>query len=125
MFKGKPGLKYEFPPLQYIAIPQLFLAIIGSSPEAPSQLDTALEALGNAARTYRERFARPAVLVIDDAERLQRDGAEMEALLDAAGHWADEGVLRAVFISSDDAFVRWISGEKASFSQGLSPPPRV
>jgi hypothetical protein len=120
MFNGKPGLKYKFPPLHY-AISPLFLAIIGLSPEAPVQLDTALEALGNAARTYRQRFARPAVLVIDDAERLQRDGAEMEALLDAAGHWADEGVLRAVFISSDDAFVRWISGEKSSCLASFSP----
>eukprot|EP00884_Botryococcus_braunii_P020392 jgi/Botrbrau1/7036/Bobra.0165s0059.1 len=83
---------------------------VGSQSDAPSQLDTAMDALASAAREYWRRYARPAVLVIDDAERLQEDPSQLQILMDVVDHWADEGIIRAVFVSSDDAFIHWLCG---------------
>ena len=79
-----------------------------SSREAKSQLDITLEALAHAATRFRKHTARPAVLVIDEASRL-RSQDFWEDMLETATQWANEGIIRTVFVSSDDALIQSIS----------------
>ena len=91
-----------------------------SSREAKSQLDNTLEALSQAATRFRRESGRPAVLVIDDASRLGREDF-WEDLLETATQWANEGIIRTVFVSSDDALIQSISSRCPLFP--LSPFP--
>lgn len=84
-------------------------AVAGGPPEPPSELDTAIEAFETAARQYFQQYDRPAVLVIDNAEKLAREGPPLQ-LMDHVAQWADQAIARVIFISSDDAFIRWLSG---------------
>ncbi|KAK9844498.1 hypothetical protein WJX74_003264 [Apatococcus lobatus] len=79
-----------------------------SSREAKSQLDNTLEALTHAATRFQSKTGRPAVLVIDDASRLGREDF-WEDMLETATQWANEGIIRTVFVSSDDALIQSIS----------------
>ena len=56
---------------------------------------------------------RPPVLVIDNAERLCASGAVFGEVLFAAQQWADRGLVRVIFVSSDDAVVTCLLGAPA------------
>ncbi|CAL8471350.1 g10892 [Coccomyxa elongata] len=83
----------------------------GGEHERSSRLGTCLSALEDAARAFRAARRRPAVLVIDNAERLAAKEAIMRNVLFAAQQWADRGLVRVVFVSSDDTLVTHLLGQ--------------
>lgn len=85
-------------------------AAAGVEQERSSRLGACLSALEDAARAYRAARRRPAVLVIDNAERLAAKEAVMRDVLFAAQQWADRGLVRVVFVSSDDALISHLLG---------------
>lgn len=82
----------------------------GGEHERSSRLGTCLSALEDAARAFRAARRRPAVLVIDNAERLAAKEVIMRNVLFAAQQWADRGLVRVVFVSSDDTVVTHLLG---------------
>ncbi len=50
------------------------------------------------------------MLVIDNAERLAAKESVMRDMLFAAQQWADRGLVRVVFVSSDDALITRLLG---------------
>ena len=53
------------------------------------------------------------MLVIDNAERLAESEPVLHEVLFAAQQWADRGLVRAVFVSSDDALITRLLGAPA------------
>ncbi|EIE19695.1 hypothetical protein COCSUDRAFT_44528 [Coccomyxa subellipsoidea C-169] len=83
----------------------------GPEQERTSKLSSCLSALETAARAFRAARRRPAVLVIDNAERLAAKESVMRDMLFAAQQWADRGLVRVVFVSSDDALITRLLGQ--------------
>jgi hypothetical protein len=78
-------------------------------------------AIENAAPSFRKKYGRPAVLIIDSAERLAKHSPAFLAELQAyAKDDTDEGNLRMVFVSSDGSVLAQLNNESAS-SRGLDP----
>lgn len=88
----------------------LSLRVAGPEQERTSKLGSCLSALENAARSFRAARRRPAVLVIDNAERLAAKESVIRDMLFAAQQWADRGLVKVVFMSSDDALITRLLG---------------
>lgn len=86
------------------------MSMTGVEQERTSKLIACFSALEDAARSYRAVTNRPAVLVIDHAERLATKEHVMRDVLFAAQQWADRGLLRLVFVSSDDSLIMQLLG---------------
>ncbi len=86
------------------------IPVAGVEQGRSSRLSACLSALEDAARACRAAQRRPAVLVIDNAERLAAKEAVMRDVLFAAQQWADQGLVRVVFVSSDDTLITHLLG---------------
>ena len=89
-------------------------------------LRRAADALGHAAKSYKQKSGRPFILVIDSVERLSGDksseeGAALTALVEYAKHWAEEGSLTTVFITSDRKTVNALMGGNAVAVRSSNP----
>jgi hypothetical protein len=82
-------------------------------------------AITQAAFKFRRKHKRPAVLIIDAAERLaKKNPAFFEELQDFAKDRTDEGILRVVFVSSDGSVLEQLQSRSAK-SRMLKPPFEV
>ncbi|CAK0785858.1 hypothetical protein CVIRNUC_009070 [Coccomyxa viridis] len=83
------------------------------------QLANALQVIEQAAaREYKRRRRRPAALIIDNAEQLGQAQNVMRDLLFTAQQCADRGLLKVIFVSSDDAFISHMLGQSRCSKAG-------
>jgi hypothetical protein len=78
-----------------------------------------------AAMMFRKKYGRPAILIIDSAERIAKKNPEFLAeLQDFAKDRTDEGNLRVVFVSSDGSVLQQLKSRSA-WSRAFKPPYEV
>ncbi|CAL5228312.1 g11418 [Coccomyxa viridis] len=79
--------------------------------EKTTKLGSTLSALQAAASDFKRYKKRPAALIIDNADQLSRSEDILRHILFTAQQCADRGLLKFVFVSSDDAFIAHMLGQ--------------
>ena len=86
------------------------------------KLARTLQAMENAASRYRRTSGKPAVVVIDGIDWLQlhMPGA-IERLQEKAKLWADSGIIKVVFVSSDERTEHLMQSNHSDWSRAAAP----